>query len=64
MNEWDKFKKKSAPKAEGREVMGTYRCQFCSECVFKATYYPVDQVLKYVCVNDHTNFLEDFKLAF
>lgn len=62
MSDWDKLKKQNEP--QGREIMGTYRCQFCDAFVFHATYFPIDEVLKYRCSEDHLNFLENFKVAF
>lgn len=67
MSTWEEFKKRQTPdeaKPVGREIQGTYRCQLCNDFVFKATYYPNDSILKYRCVNDHVNFIEDFKVAF
>lgn len=68
MSNWEKFKNKTdqpgEAKPEGRKIGGNYRCQFCTLQCNAATYYPTDSVLKYVCDNGHTNFLENFKLAF
>jgi len=68
-NNWEKFKQTTqTPAGEsrppGRKIGGAYRCQFCKETVIGATYYPSDSVLKYTCSEEHTSFIENFKLAF
>lgn len=63
MSDWDKFKKKES-RVEGRSIGGCYRCQFCPEIVLEATYFPMDQVLKYRCTQDHVSFIENFKVSF
>lgn len=67
-NNWDKWKKadhQGAPtgKPQGRKIGGNYACQFCNKSCREATYFPADSVLRYVCPDDHENFLENFKLA-
>jgi formylmethanofuran dehydrogenase subunit E len=63
MSNW-KDMKKSEEKPVGRKIYGTYRCQYCPECVFEGMYYPKDQLLRYVCKDDHISYIENFRVSF
>lgn len=64
MSKWEDFgKKEEKSRPEGKEIGGVYMCQFCNKMVLGATYYPLDFVLKYKCEDEHTSFIEGFKLS-
>lgn len=66
---WEKFKKQTqgtpdGEKPQGRKIGTSFPCQICNKRSEGAMYYPIDSLVRYVCPDEHVNYLENFKLAF